>query len=477
MNIIKQRYRLLLFAVAMIIIGVLFIRTTDVSAADAKRPNIIFILTDDLGWGDPACFGHPVMKTPAIDRIAADGTIFRQFYVNNPVCSPSRTAFMTGHYPARHLVHGHFARHQQNADRGMPDWLDPNVTTVTDLLRQAGYATAHFGKWHLSTGLPGVENIPLPGEYGIDDSRVATGPGPKYDEAKNDPYFRAHSTDLFVDQTLRFIRENRDRPFYVNLWTLVPHALLKPTPEELAVYDDLVADPKLFEGWMRDYAADAPDLQSQLKTFCAAVTGMDRAIGRLLDELDKMGLADNTLIFFTSDNGPEDYHVSNAKNAGLGSAGPLRARKRGIYEGGVRTSCIVRWPGHIPAGRVDEDSVITAVDFLPTVCRLAGVEPTDDLALDGEDISDILLDQSRERTRPIFWEWRFKVAGNQDYLAPGLAVRDGRWKYFTDPEGQRRELYDITKDPSERNNVIADHPDVVQRLHPMLLEWKATLPK
>jgi len=453
------------------------IQIADVRAEDAPRPNIIFILTDDLGWGDPACFGHPLMKTPALDRMASDGTIFKQFYVNNPVCSPSRTAFMTGHYPARHHVHGHFARHEQNVARGMPDWLDADVTMVTDLLQKAGYATGHFGKWHLSTGLPGVENIPVPTEYGIDDSRVATGPGPQFDEQKGDPYFRAHSTDLFVDETLRFIRENRDQPFFVNLWTLVPHATLKPTPEELAVYDDLVADPNVFKGWMRDYAADAPDLQSQLKTYCAAVTGMDRAIGRLLDELDKMGLADNTLIFFTSDNGPEDYEIKNARNAGLGSPGPLRARKRGIYEGGVRTSCIVRWPGHVPAGRVDEDSVLTAVDFLPTVCRLAGVESTADLAPDGEDVSDVLLGKSRDRTRPIFWEWRFNVAGNSEYLAPGLAVRDGKWKYFTDPTGERRELYDITVDPAERTNVIADHPEVVRRLHQKLLQWKATLPE
>jgi arylsulfatase A-like enzyme len=443
--------------------------------ADARkrRPNIILILTDDLGWGDPTCYGHPYIKTPQLDKLASQGTLFTQFYVNNPVCSPSRTALMTGHFPARHGVHQHFAKPQQNKQRGMPNWLDPDATTVTDLLKRAGYATAHFGKWHLSGG--GISEAPTPSAYGIDDHRTVNSSGPGWQVGK-DPYFRAHSTGLFVDETIRFVEKHRDRPFFVNLWTLVPHAILKPTPEELKVYESLTVDVGAFKGYMRKYLEQAPKLDPQMKVYAAAVTGMDKALGRLLAKLDELGLADNTLIFFTSDNGPEDYHVRNARNAGVGSPGPFRGRKRSLYEGGVRTSCIVRWPGHVPAGRRDAESVITAVDFLPTVCRLAGAN-VPDIKPDGEDVSDVLLGKPRPRRKPIFWEWRGGIAGDQTYRPPPLAVREGKWKLLVGPDGTGRELYDVPNDPAEKTNLATRHPDVARRLAEAVLAWKRTLPK
>ncbi len=447
------------------------------SAAEARGqdrpPNIIFILTDDLGFGDPACFGHPYIKTPNLDRLAKQGTRFSQFYTNNPVCSPSRTAFMTGHYPARHRVHQHFATREQNRQRRMPDWLDPDATTVTDCLKKAGYATGHFGKWHLCGGT--IAGAPSPSAYGIDDHRTLTSSGPRWDVSKY-PYFRAQSTGLFVDETIRFIRENKDRPFYVNLWTLVPHATLKPTPEELAVYEGLQVDPARFKGRMRAYASRAKDLDAQAQVYFGAVTGMDKALGRLLDTLDEMKLSENTVILFTSDNGPEDYHVRNAANAGMGSPGEFRGRKRSIYEGGVRTSCIVRWPGHVPAGRVDDTSVLTGVDFLPTVCHLAGITPPD-ISLDGEDVSDVLLGKSRTGRKPIHWEWRGGVAGDPAYRPPGLAVRDGKWKLLINPDGTGVELYDIPADPAENRNLAAEQPEVVRQLSERLLAWKRTLPE
>ena len=441
----------------------------------AGKPNVLFILTDDLGWGDPKCFGHPLMKTPHLDRLAAQGTMFTQFYVNNPVCSPSRTAFMTGHFPARHRVHQHFARPQQNKARHMPNWLDANATTVTALLRAGGYATGHFGKWHLCGGWS--KDAPQPSAYGIDDHRTCNSSGPGWAVGK-DPYFRAHSTALFVDETLRFIKacKGKGKPFYVNLWTLVPHATLKPTPEELKVYENLKVDPSQFKGMMCQYARDAKELDAQTKVYCAAVTGMDKAVGRLLAELDALGLADNTLVFFTSDNGPEDYHVGNAANAGMGSPGPFRGRKRSIYEGGVRTSCIARWPGHIRAGAVDRDSVITAVDWLPTICKLAGVT-VPDITPDGEDVSDILQGKPRPRKMPILWEWRGGVVGNQAYRPPKLAVRQGKWKLLVNPDGSSRELYDIPADPAERKNLAQAHPDIAARLAGQVIAWHKTLPK
>ena len=438
-----------------------------------RPPNIVLILTDDLGWGDPRCYGHPYIKTPNLDRLAKQGTMFTQFYVNNPVCSPSRTAFMTGHFPARHRVHQHFARPEQNRARGMPNWLDADVATVTDVLRRCGYATAHFGKWHLCGGWS--KDAPTPAAYGIDEHRTVNSSGPGFKQQK-DPYFRARSTGLFVDEALRFIEKHKDRPFYVNLWTLVPHATLKPTPEELKVYERLTVDKDVFKGYMRKYAAGAPKLDAQMRVYAAAVTGMDKAIGRLLDELDRMRLSDDTLVFFTSDNGPEDYHVRNARNAGMGSPGPFRGRKRSIYEGGVRTSCIVRWPGHVPAGRVDEQSVITGVDFLPTMCKLAGAEMPD-IKPDGEDVSDMLTGKTRPRRKPILWEWRGGIAGDQTYRPPSLAIREGNWKLLVKPDGSGAELYDIPRDPAEGANLADKHPEVARRLGQRVLAWKKALPK
>ncbi len=455
-------------------------------AAEAKRPNVIFILTDDQGWADAKFAGHPYVQTPNLDRLASQGTWFKQFYVAATVCSPSRCAFLTSHYPARHEIHGHFADHALNQARSMPDWLDPQAVTVTKLLRDAGYATGHFGKWHLGSG----DGAPSPGEYGIDVHRTVNANGPalgddgstasdgqKRTPEQTDPYFRAKSTAIIVDETIRFIKSNKDRPFYVNVWTLLPHAPLKPTPEQLAVYASLApqADDPAFGRWMQQYLGEAKDLKSQMQVFCASLTDLDTQIGRLLQTLDKMGLADDTIVFFSSDNGAEDYRIGNAANAGVGNTGPLRARKRSMYEGGVRTFGLVRWPGHVAAGRVDETSVIGGVDWLPTICKLANVAVPDSVQADGEDVSDIWLGPSRPRRKPLHWEWLFRVWGDE-YQPPMLAIRDGAWKLLVNHDGSRAELYDIPQDCAEEHNLAAAHPDVVRELTAQALAWQKSLP-
>lgn len=446
------------------------------AATAESRPNVIFILTDDQGWGDAHFAGHPYVETPNLDRLAAGGTWFRQFYVAATVCSPSRCAFMTSHYPARHAIHGHLSDAAQNEARSMPDWLDAEVTTLPDLLKSAGYATAHFGKWHLGSG-PGA---PAPAEYGIEVSKIVTGNGPTYEEERGKPGFWSRSTGLFVDDTIAFIRENRERPFYVNLWTLIPHAKLDPSPEQLAVYADLEprADDPAFGSWMRNYLGKAKDLQSQMRIFCASLTDLDTQIGRLLDALDEMGLAENTIIVFSSDNGPEDYRISNASNAGVGSPGPLRGRKRSMYEGGVRTFGIVRWPGRVPAGRVDEVSVVGAVDFLPTIAALTGVAVPDEVKPDGGDLSALWLGgEGKPREKALHWEWLFNVQGPEDgYVPPMLAVRDGDWKLFLDHRGGSAQLYHIPKDPGETTDLAAKEPEVVKALTEKALAWVKTLP-
>lgn len=420
-------------------------------AAPAGKPNFVFVLADDWGWGDLGCYGHRVLKTPNLDQLARQGSLFTQFYVCSGVCSPSRTAFMTGHFPARHRIHGHLATPKQNADRGMPDYLDPSVTTLPKLLKQAGYATAHFGKWHLGHG-PGTD-IPLPPQYGFDEYRSVGGNGNTW-EQKGD--FRPRSTELFVDEAIRFIEANRERPFYVQVWLLDTHARLQPTEEQMKPYSRLLG---------------------ALKIYYSAATAADAQIGRLRKRLDDLGLGDNTVFIFSSDNGPEDIGIGNASEHGVGSPGPFRGRKRSLYEGGVRTPFIVRWPAGSPAQRVDSTTVLSAVDFLPTLCSLAGVQVPADAQPDGQDMSAALRGQAVTRTRPLMWEWRFGVFGHVINRSPMLSIRDGQWKLLMNPDHSRVELYDIPEDPSELNNVADKHADVVERLARDVLAWQATLPK
>ncbi|MHC4701921.1 MAG: sulfatase family protein [Planctomycetota bacterium] len=427
------------------------------AAGRAGRPNFVFIFADDLGWGDLGCYGNRQIKTPNLDRLAREGMLFTQFYVNGSVCSPSRTAFMTSHFPARHRVHGHFATHQQNKARAMPNWLDPSVHTVTGLLRKAGYATGHFGKWHLGSG----EGAPTPGEYGIDEHATRSSIGPQL-AGTGDPYFRAKSTAQIVDRTIQFIEKNRDKPFYVNAWTLVPHATLHPTDEQMKPY--------------QRYAPQGVPYKGAKQIYYASVSDMDRQIGRLVRRIGELGLADDTVIAFSSDNGPEDFDIRNAVHSGIGDAGPFRGRKRSLYEGGVRMPFIVRWPGRTPAGAVDNESIVAGVDWLPTVCGLAGVKLPADLDPDGEDMSQAILGKAQARRRPLMWEWRFRVFGDMAHRCPMLAVRDGRWKLLMNPDRSRIELYDIPNDPTELENAAERNPDIVRKLSERLLKWQKTLP-
>lgn len=437
----------------------LFLSTSHAVCA-ADRPNFIFILADDLGWGDLACYGHPQIKSPNLDRLAQEGTLFTQFYVNGSVCSPSRCAFFTGQYPARHKIHGHYATPQQNTNRGMSQFLDPQVPNVASLLKSAGYATAHVGKWHLGSNSGGAD----PSHYGFDFVGSTERDGANGPTA--DPYYRAKSTELFVNESLTFIEQSQDQgqPFYLQLWTLVPHATLNPTPEQMQPYARLRAGGRNFPH------------ASAAEIFYASVTDLDAQIGRLLDGLDQLGLAENTLVFFSSDNGPEDIHIGNAGHSGVGSAGPFRGRKRSLYEGGVRVPGIVRWPGKVPAGQINDSAVVAGIDWLPTVCQLANVTIPETHRLDGEAMADIFAGGSRPRTTPLFWEWRFRIAGEPFHHSPELAVRDGDWKLYLNPDRSRIELYDMKSDLTQLNNVVEHHPDVVERLSAAALAWAQTLP-
>ena len=250
----------------------LILVVVDQAHAAETRPNIVFIYADDWGWGDLSCHGHPWLKTPNLDRLASEGVDFRQFNVLNPVCSPSRTAVMTGHYPARYSIHQHFAAPTQNHQQNMPDWLDPNAPTLPRIFRQAGYRTAHFGKWHLTNR--DTHGAPEPAAYGYDEASVFNG-GAEWPSAD------LHAT---AGNTVEFIKANKDQPFFINVWLHESHTPHVPTAESM-------------EQWKH--------LDEQKQVYSAVITDGDRSVGMILDALQAEGLDDNTIVMFSSDNGPE----------------------------------------------------------------------------------------------------------------------------------------------------------------------------
>ena len=258
------------------------------------------------------------------------------------------------------------------------------------------------------------------------------------------------------------MEKNRARPFYMNVWSLVPHAVLNPTEDQ-----------------MQPYARFGPQGVSHkgaAQIYYASVTDLDTELGRLFGKIDELGLSGDTIVIFSSDNGPEDISTRNASHSGVGSPGPFRGRKRSLYEGGIRMPFIVRWPGHVPAGSVDDQSVVTAVDLLPTLARLSGATAPAGFQPDGEDAGANLLGSRGARTKPVFWEWRYDVGGHVLNHSPRLAIRDGNWKLLMNPDGSRVELYDIPRDPSELANQAGREPEVAARLKKTLLAWHKTLP-
>jgi len=433
----------------------LLLSVSAVAAGKPMPPNIVFIFADDWGWGDLASHGHPWLKTPHLDRLAREGTDFQQFNVLNPVCSPSRAAAMTGMFPSRFGIHQHFAAPAQNLARTMPDWLDARAPTIARFLQQAGYRTAHFGKWHLTNR--NTHGAPAPTAYGFDEFAVFNGGA------------ETASADLHAtpENAARFIAANKDRPFYLNVWLHESHLPHVPTKASL-------------EKWQH--------LDEQKRVYAAVITDGDNAVGRVLDALEAAGVAHNTLVIFSSDNGPETtaaktQQSSRDDDAGVagyggyysvGSSGGLRGEKRSLFEGGVRVPFLVRWPGHTPASTINTTTVLTAVDLLPTVCAAAGITLPSDYHGDGENLLAALQGQPVKRTKPVFWAWTGKAA-DPDWW-PRLAVRDGDWKLLLTDAAKRVALHRLSTDRAEAVDVARDHPEIVARLTQLALAWHATLP-
>jgi len=432
------------------LLTVIILCTITAAAVQAARPNIVFIYADDWGWGDMSCHGNTWLKTPNLDRLFSEGVEFPQFNVLNPVCSASRAALMTGRYPARYSIHQHFADPTRNRAMNMPDWLDSDAPTLAKFLQQAGYRTAHFGKWHLTNGQ--TFGAPKPELYGYDVASVFNG-------GAGWPSEGLHDTAI---DTIAFIKANREHPFFVNVWIHESHTPHMPKAESM-------------KKWAH--------LDEQKQVYAAVITDGDNQVGQILDALKQMQLEENTIVVFASDNGPEfTGKTKGAENFGqgygtycsVGETGGLRGRKRSLFEGGVRVPFAVRWPGQAPAGLKNENTVLCTVDMLPTLCAAAGVELPSDYQGDGENLLSAFKGASVKRTRPIFWEWQ-GYAGNPDYW-PRLAVRDGEWKLMMTYDGKRVELHRLPDDRAESENLADQYPEVVSRLTAMALKWKSTLP-
>ncbi len=427
-----------------------------IPAHTADKPNIIFIFADDWGWGDLGCHGHPYLKTPNLDRLASEGTEFYQFTVASGVCSPSRAAVMTGHFPARHSIHGHFASVESHVKRGMPDWLDPQVVLLPRLLQSAGYATAHFGKWHLTNIM--VKDAPLPLEYGYHEYGAFNCSGPQ---------MPVHDD---VKRSIRFIEKSHaeKKPFFINVWIHEPHTPHYPKPKYLKQFSHLKHEPS--------------------EIYAAVLAHADARIGELLATLDRLGISHNTLVIFSSDNGPENTGPASRRNVDDESTGPgfgtfasvgttagHRGRKRSLLQGGIGVPFIAKWPGRIAQGQIDNNTPITAVDLLPTFCAIAGVKLPNGYTPDGVDQSAALFGKPVSiRSKPIFWQW--KSASKRGENWPTLAVRESHWKLLLGKDPRQVELFRFPHDRLETNNLQSAQAVESRRLMTLIDSWKKTLP-
>lgn len=430
----------------------------------AARPNILFILIDDLGYGDLSVTGNRLVETPHIDALARDGMVMTQFYTAAPICSPSRAGFMTGRFPARDRFVTFIDDRKRNRNFNQADWLNPALPTMPRLLHQTGYATGHFGKWHLGGGRD-IDDAPLPAAYGFDESYTQfEGLGPRVlpsDISNNlakrsaalghgpiDWLPRADITARFVDKTLAFVERSRDRPWFAQLWLDDVHTPWVPSAEQLAAV----------KGKGRNEREDR---------FLAVLVAMDAEIGRLVAGLKKAGELQDTLIIFTSDNGP----TVGADTPG--SSGPYRGKKASLYEGGIRQPLIIRWPGHVAAGVRDADSVVQAVDLLPTLAGIVGAPKPS--GIDGIDVRAAFRGMPI-KARPDFYN-HVARPGSEANLGPLYAMRSGPWKLMMNADGGQAELYNIDADPQEKRDRKNDARGTFTRMTTKLNRWIDALPE
>lgn len=438
------------------------------TAGTRKRPNVVFILADDLGRADLGCYGQKKIKTPNIDRLAAEGMRFTQAYSGNPVCAPSRCTLMTGYHSGHAQVRG-------NKQVGENDpWLLGSTTsgqwplaegtfTVAHLFKQAGYVTGAFGKW----GLGRVGTSGDPQKQGFDHffgyicQRQAHTYYPNHlwrdgeilwIEENNDGAEKVYSHDLIAEESLKFIRSNKDRPFFLYVPSTIPHVALQVPEDSLAEYKDQWPDPP-YEG-KRGYVAHA----HPRACYAGMVTRLDKEVGRIMALLKELELDDNTLVIFASDNGPT---ASGGEDPGFfESAGLLRGLKGSVWEGGVRVPFIARWPGRIKSGG-ESDHVCAFWDFLPTCAELLGEQPP--AGIDGISILPTLLGRSPQQKKHDYLYWELN---NQQ------SVRMGDWKAVRLKPGQKIQLFNLRTDLGEQKDVAGEHPDIVARIEEVFVKGR-----
>jgi arylsulfatase A-like enzyme len=433
-------------------------------AVAAPPPDVVVVLADDLGPGDLACYGGPT-PTPHLDRMAKEGVRFTRYYAAAPICSPSRCGLVTGRFPGRWRLSSFLQTRAGNRACGQADFLDPAAPSLARVLRAAGYATAHVGKWHLGGGRD-VADAPRFAAYGYDlGLGTWESPEPHPDITARDWIWSAADrvrrwdrSGWMVDRTLDFLRAHPDRPCFVNLWLDDPH-----TPWVPAAADELPGKNGRATG-----RGDTPERLARV------LTEMDRQVGRLLDGIRARKADRPTVVLFLSDNGPLPT-FNRRRTAGL------RGSKLSLYEGGVRVPFVAWGPGVVPAGVTNDATVLSGVDLFPTLCGLCGAPLPKGYESDGEDLGPALRGQSPARRKPLFWEYgrndtAFAYPGPRGDRSPNVAVRDGRWKLLVNADGTGAELYDVAADPNEAADVAAANPGVARRLADLAVGWRRSLP-
>lgn len=425
----------------------------------SKRPNIVFILTDDMGYSDLNCYGGNFAPTPNLDRLAGEGVRFTHFYVDAPICSASRCAFITGMFPARWNFTTYLDNRARNRACEQADFLPTKAPALARALKAGGYVTAHFGKWHLGGGRD-VTNAPPFSAYGYDE-HIGTYESPEPDPnitaahwiwSARDLVKRWDRTRYFVEHALDFLQRHKDQPCYVEIWPDDMHTPWVPNLER---------------------EAEAPNSQQE-RDFANVLTEYDFQMGRFFAGLKQLGLDQNTIVIFTSDNGPLPS-FNHARTGGL------RGSKLSLYEGGTRVPFIVRWPGHITPGRVDQQTVLQAVDLFPTLCAIAHAPLPAGVDFNGRNMTDALVNGPVVQTRMIFWEYGrkskfFNYPGKPFDRSPHIAVREGPWKLLVNDDGSGTELFNMQTDSNETNDVSSSEPGITQRLRKAALAWRQSLP-
>ena len=422
----------------------------------ALKPNILFILIDDMGWMDLGCQGNPHVKTPNIDRFAMEGVRFTDAYAPAPVCSPTRAALMTGHSPARL----HLTNHLPHQNRFTPpeskllpaemrDHLPLEYTTIAERLRdEAGYATAFIGKWHLYKGREEKFAAQFQG-FDINIGGCSYGGPPTFFDPYRIPFLTdrkkgEYLPDRLADETISFMQKQvqAKKPFYVALWNYTVHWPMEAPGEFVAKW------------------ADKPKVGYNHKVYPAMLETMDLAIARVLEELGRLKIEEETFVVFTSDNGPF---------GGVGDARPLRADKGHLYEGGIRVPLIVRWPGKVAAGTVREDPVILT-DFYPTLLEVAGLKTRKHYPGDGESLLPVLTGEADLQRDALFWHYPNFAFHRDNRL--GSAIRMGDYKLIEFFDRNEVELYNLREDLGEKKNLAGVEAGRVEEMRKHLSRWR-----